>query len=111
MDSTFVIPYFADLKDSIRYVEERIIDEMALETCFEGYRFGDLMRVSMHRAADSGFDFADNDFLARKVAARASATMNNPDSLDAKGAELYAKLRGDDPGALNWNWFLNLTSK
>ena len=111
MDSTYVIPYFADLKDSIRYVEERIIDEMALETCFEGYRFGDLMRVSMHRAADSGYDFADNDFLARKVAARATATMNNPDSLDAKGQILYDRLRGDDPGALNWNWFLNLTGK
>ena len=61
------------LNDSIRVVEEMILDEMGLETCFEGYRFGDLLRVSMHRAEDSGGGFADNAFLASKIGLRDNA--------------------------------------
>lgn len=92
-------------KDTIRAVEEYIIDEMALETCFEGYRFGDLMRIAMHRAADGGGGFAENDFLARRVASRASATMENPWYRDADGDALYQTLYGDGH-SLNLNWFL-----
>ena len=114
MDTTYVInlPVGSSLKDSIRFVEEKIIDEMGLETCFEGYRFGDLMRVSMHRAADTGYPYAggefDNDFLARRVASRASATMDDPyANMDA---DLYSKLLGDGTG-FNRSWFLRLTGK
>ncbi|MGX8689624.1 MAG: hypothetical protein ACSW76_03150 [Bacteroidaceae bacterium] len=109
MDTTFVInlPVGSSLKDSIRFVEEKIIDEMGLETCFEGYRFGDLMRVSMHRGADSGDEF-DTDFLARRVASRASATMEDPYA--QMDADLYAKLLGDGK-TFNRNWFLRLTDK
>ena len=101
-------PAAATLKDSIRAVEEFIIDEMALETCFEGYRFGDLMRIAMHRAADNGGGFAENDFLARRVASRESATMDNPWA--GMDAELYDLLNGDGK-SLNPNWFLKLTDK
>ena len=77
---------------------------MALETCFEGYRFGDLMRVSMHRAQDAGYPgaggFADNAFLATRVAARESENMT-PD------AALYDKLYGDG-NSFNANWFLRM---
>lgn len=61
----YVIPPLATKADSILYVEERICDEMALETASEGQRFPDLMRLSMHRN--------DPSFLARKVASRNGA--------------------------------------
>ena len=35
--------------DSIEYVENLIVDEMAAETAFEGNRFFDLMRIARHR--------------------------------------------------------------
>lgn len=113
IDSTFVIKVQpgATLDDSIRAVEEMIIDEMALETCFEGYRFGDLLRVSIHRA--STYDnpntdpdkFADNEFLAKRVAARETATYEDYKAYDPS---LFGKLRGDDPWAFNDEWFLCL---
>ncbi len=100
------------LEDSIRAVELRLIDEMALETCFEGYRFGDLMRIAMHRAADPsspGYGgFAENDFLARRVAARDKAVMDdNVDFYRDMDTELYTKLLGDGK-SLNKAWFLVL---
>jgi len=95
------------LTDSIRAVEEFLIDEMALETCFEGYRFGDLMRIAMHRAADNGDGFAENDFLAKRVASRRGATMDSPWIEDAKDVGLHDLLKGDGK-SYNENWFLKL---
>lgn len=97
-------------KDTMRAIEEYIIDEMALETCYEGYRFGDLMRIAMHRAADGGGGFAENDFLARRVASRATATLENPWYRDAEGDALYQSLYGDGH-SLNPNWFLKQTDE
>lgn len=54
----YIIPTFATLADSIDFVEDKIIEELALETAFEGNRFHDLMRVAMRRG---------NDFLADLV--------------------------------------------
>jgi len=96
------------LTDSIRAVEEFLINEMALETCFEGYRFGDLMRIAMHRAADNGSGFAENDFLAKRVAARRGATMDNPWLEDSRDAEIHDLLKGGDGYSFNPNWFLKL---
>ena len=96
------------LKDSIRAVEEYLIDEMALETCFEGYRFGDLMRISQHRGADIGGDF-ENDFLARRVATRETAVLSDKvDYYRDMDMELYNKLLGADSKKLNKAWFLVL---
>jgi hypothetical protein len=96
------------LTDSIRAVEEYLIDEMALETCFEGYRFGDLMRISQHRGADIGGDF-ENDFLARRVATRETAVLSDKiDYYRDMDMELYNKLLGDDSKKLNKAWFLVL---
>ena len=55
----YSIPELATLEDSILYVEEMIVEELALETAFEGNRFHDLMRISKHRG--------DNNYLADKV--------------------------------------------
>jgi len=95
------------LKDSIRAVEELLIDEMALETCFEGYRFGDLMRIAQHRGADIGGDY-ENEFLAKRVAIREKAVLNDTiDRYKEMDTELYTKLLGDGK-SLNKNWFLVL---
>lgn len=85
-DTTFVIPTLTTKADSILYVEDRICDEMALETAAEGLRFPDLMRLSLHRN--------DPTFLARKVAMR-----NGANSFDA---DLFERLSDKK------NWYLPL---
>jgi hypothetical protein len=94
--------------DSVRAVEEYLIDEMALETCFEGYRFGDLMRIAMHRGKDVGGDF-ENEFLAKRVATRETAALDdNVNYYQTMDNALYTKLLGSDPKKLNKAWFLVL---
>ena len=100
------------LVDSMRAVEEYLIDEMALETCFEGYRFGDLMRIAMHRAADKGDNtaFAENTFLAKRVAARNDAKLDETtwDTYSGRDEALYQTLKGADDHKFNKSWFLLL---
>lgn len=85
-NSTYVIPQLPTKADSILYVEERICDDLALETAAEGKRFPDLMRLAIHRD--------DPTFLAAKVAAR-----NGKDKVNT---ELYNRLCDKK------NWFLPL---
>ena len=85
-DTLYVIPELPSAADSILYVEDRICDEMALETAAEGLRFPDLMRLSMHRQ--------DPTFLAGKVARR-----NGSDNYDAA---LFSFLSDEK------NWYLPL---
>jgi hypothetical protein len=47
--------------DTIRFVDELIVDELAMETAFEGNRFPDLMRFAKYYG---------NDFLANRIARR-----------------------------------------
>ena len=62
-DTTFlVIGQHLALQDSIVYVEDLIIQELAQETAFEGNRFQDLMRIAFRRN--------DDTYLANKVAAK-----------------------------------------
>jgi hypothetical protein len=89
------------VEKSILAVEEYLIDEMGLETCFEGYRFGDLMRISMHRATSGLYD---TEFLAKRVASRSTATMEDED-YNAKDGALYSRLKDSK------NWFLPLTGE
>lgn len=53
--------------DTIQYIDELIIDELALESTLEGNRFGDLIRFA-ERREDWGED--GKDFLAGRVADR-----------------------------------------
>ncbi len=96
-DTTYAIPspttYVAELEghvataaDSILYVENRIVDEMALEETFEGIRFADLQRVALRRG--------DPTFLARKIAGR--------EGKDAFDDGLFARLSDKK------NWYLPL---
>lgn len=48
--------------DTVTYVEDLIVNELALETAFEGNRFHDLMRIAIRRN--------DNSYLANRVAAK-----------------------------------------
>ncbi len=88
----YVLPVPADSlatrQDTIDYqiplVEDMIIDEMALEGSFEGYRLYDLMRVAMRRG--------DNAYLADPVSRRDGET----------DAALRAKLMDSQ------NWYLPL---
>lgn len=61
-DTSYIIPVLASKEDSIRYVEDLICTENALETAFEGYRFYDLLRMALRRN--------DSDFLASRIAVR-----------------------------------------
>lgn len=69
----YKIPELGSLTDSIEYVENLIVTELALETAFEGNRFHDLMRVALRRNNPS--------FLADKVAAKHS---DNKEAIRAK---------------------------
>ena len=64
------------LCDTISYVDELLIDELALETTMEGNRFGDLIRFAERRG--------EPEFLAKRVASR-----KGKDNFDAT---LYDKL-------------------
>ncbi len=77
----------AQKEDVIKAVENLIIDELALESAFEGNRFFDLMRVALRRG--------EPGFLAEKVAAR-----------NGKNHEDYATLldRLSNPS----NWYFKL---
>ncbi len=69
--------------DTINYIDELIIDELALEASLEGNRFGDLMRFS-DRRYKQGLDEVDGDFLAKRVASRKGS--------EQMDEELYNKL-------------------
>ena len=94
-DTTYVLPTATDKKDLIRKVEEMIADEMALETCFEGYRFADLYRIGMHRGEDNDM-YCDDEYVAVHIAARDAVS---PDK-NAEGFDmsLYNKLMRNSSG-------------
>lgn len=71
--SGYVIPGFETAEETIEFVENEILREMAAETAFEGNRFFDLLRVSHHRADHPAL-------LADKIAARAA----DPDAMRAR---------------------------
>lgn len=92
IDTTYVLPQPAEKLESradtinwqIPLVEDIIIDEMALQGVFEGYRYYDLMRVAKRRG--------DNAYLA--------------DPISRRNGEMDAALR--DKLMNSENWYLPL---
>ena len=84
-----------EYQDSLNYMRDLVLDELALEMCWEGYRFGDLIRFA--EAMD------DVDVLAKRIAAREignSVTFRNPEfEMDAI---LYGKMQDKA------NWYIPL---
>lgn len=80
----YVIP--AGCADTTEWVEDKIVEELSLETIFEGQRYYDLMRVAIRRD--------DNSYLADPISKRNGK--DNPDS------ELKEKLMDRN------NWYLPL---
>lgn len=80
---SFVIPDFTASatahQDSINWVEDRILDETAAETPFEGNRFFDLLRVSRRRPNHP-------EYMAGKV----SVKYTDPVSMKAKLSDINA---------------------
>lgn len=82
-------------QDSVRYVTDLIIDELALEFAWEGTRFGDLMRFAIATG--------DNDILAKRVAGREFSNDVTYHSADYKyDASLYNFMSNEA------NWYLPL---
>lgn len=80
----YIIPSLATANDTMLWVEDRVIEELGLETIFEGHRYYDLMRVALRRD--------DNTYLADRVSKRNGK--NNQD------AALYGLLTN------RMNWYL-----
>ena len=69
----YIIPPLSSFMDSVLYVEDKIVEELALETAFEGNRFHDLMRVALRRN--------DPAYLANKVSEK---YIDNKESVRSK---------------------------
>ena len=76
----------------INAVENLIVDEAALESCFEGHRFTDLIRIAEHKN-EAGLN--GTDWLAWKVARRDK-------SYTAPAADVDAALKGLLLNKTNW---------
>lgn len=87
--------------DTIRYASALLLDELALEFCFEGNRFGDLIRFA--KFAEKCRLTNWQNVLAKRVAGRAYNNKNNLHSSDYEYDNgLYNMLMNEQ------NWYLPL---
>jgi len=83
----------ASQEEIINGVENIIVDELALETAFEGNRFTDLVRIAEHKNA-SGFD--GTDWLAKKIANRNVVKKISATTVSGEfDSSLYNKLKSN----------------
>lgn len=73
--------------DTIEYIDNLIIDELALESTLEGNRFGDLVRFAKRRQVWGDGDY--RDFLALRVASRSG-------EINMEALSLYSKLSSSE---------------
>lgn len=103
-DSTFVTSREVTDEERSDYLRDLIIDELALEFCFEGYRFGDLVRFA--KAGEKHGDANWKDIYAKRVAGR---TFANSVAVDNEAYEfdgsVYSFLLDEN------NWYLPLPGK
>ncbi len=101
-DSLFTTKRTLTEEDYYRYVNDILLDELALEFCFEGNRFGDLIRFAKRAEKDGFTDW--KDILAKRVAGR---SFNNSVTYYEEGYEmddaLYRLLSSDES-----KWYLPL---
>lgn len=92
-DSIYGAPI--NYQDSLNYMADLVLDELALELAWEGTRFGDLIRFAKA--------MGDNDVLAKRIAGRAHKNnvtyRSNEYQMDA---EVYGKMSNEA------NWYLPL---
>lgn len=90
----------ASQDDIINGVENIIVNELALETAFEGNRFYDLVRIAEHKNSSG---YKGTEWLAKKIANRGTKKAT-PESfaVDGYDAALYTKLLNQD------NWYFAL---
>ena len=85
-------------QDSVNYVADLILDELALEFAWEGTRFGDLVRFSIA--------MGDKDVLAKRIAGRAyNNAVSYRSPLFEYDKKLYSDLRNES------NWYLPLPAQ
>lgn len=89
----------ATLADSIDAVENMIVDELALETAWEGNRYPDLLRIASHKGTAGDAWFID------KIARRGDPRDPNIDYSNSPDY-LYLKKQLSDKN----NWYLKLPS-
>ena len=90
-------------QDSLNYVADLIIDELALEFAWEGTRFGDLIRFA--EAAKRAGDPFYYDILAKRVAGREfknECTYRSRTAIFETNPDLYEKMK------IEANWYLPL---
>ena len=75
--------------DTIEYIDNLIIDELALESTLEGNRFGDLIRFAKRRQVWQDGNY--RDFLATRVANRGGEEVSEKERND-----LYEKLSSSE---------------
>ena len=92
-DSIYGAPI--NYQDSLNYIADLVLDELALELAWEGTRFGDLIRFAKA--------MGDNDVLAKRIAGRAHKNSVTYRSAEYEmDEELYGKMSDEA------NWYLPL---
>ncbi|MCR5314234.1 MAG: hypothetical protein K6E54_11440 [Bacteroidaceae bacterium] len=90
----------ASQDEIINAVENIIVDELALETSFEGNRFTDLVRIAEHKN-NSGIN--GTDWLARKIANRGTQKATSTKAaIEGFNNDIYSKLLNKD------RWYFTL---